>query len=231
MAKDYLKKAFDVKQNEILNLFKKKSLSGGILLQIDKPITHDELKSGNEQLIEMGKKMGSNISPKSTLLIDEYSGLSDKEKKAIATNKIKRNDLLKKWWYIARKKAFEDTIKALGSNTSYASAAVWNPTLIIDVNSKNAFTNGSSRALVEMRKVIPKPPPPPEPKTFWDKLKEGFGIFLSGIAAPFRLASTILGPEFGFGIAELADIVGVPTLAETVEINPLFTLGAGLLGY
>lgn len=54
---------------------------------------------------------------------------------------------------------------------------------------------------------------------FFDKLKEGLGIFTSGIAAPFRLASKI-NPMFGFGVDKIADAVGVPTISST--------LGAGL---
>jgi len=46
---------------------------------------------------------------------------------------------------------------------------------------------------------------------FFDKLKEGLGIFTSGLTAPFRLASKI-APEFGFGVSQLADNIGVPKI-------------------
>ena len=63
------------------------------------------------------------------------------------------------------------------------------------------------RAVKRIRKITDKV----HGAGFFDKLKEGLGIFTSGLTAPFRLASKI-DPVFGFGVSQLADKLGVPTI-------------------
>lgn len=53
---------------------------------------------------------------------------------------------------------------------------------------------------------------------FVDKAKEGLDIFLSGIVAPFRLAAKI-DPELGFGVPEIADAIGVPSIGEVTNTD------------
>ena len=59
-------------------------------------------------------------------------------------------------------------------------------------------------------------------EVFFSKLSEGIGIFLAGAVAPFRLAAMI-DPELDFGVSELADALGVPTIES--EFNSPIDIG------